>query len=93
MPDLPHDFKAIQYGYDENIDDPIDARDSRLFVEYPEDKDSPVYGVSKAISQWVIPTFMLTKSFQALGYGAKGTKFAKSGGLYKKLGLTKRKEM
>lgn len=91
MPDLPHDFKAIQYGYDENIDNPIDARDSRFFVEYPEDKDSPVYGVSKAISQWVIPTFMLTKSFQALGYGKKGTAFAKSGGLYKKLGLTKKK--
>ena len=91
MPDLPHDWKAINYGYDEESETVVDARESRFFVEYPEDKDSTVYGLSKAISQWVIPTFMLTKSLQAIGYGKKGYMLHKSGGLYKKLNLTKKK--
>lgn len=96
MPDLPYDWKAIKYGYNEDAESPIDARENRLFVEYPEDKDSAVYGVSKAISQWVIPTFMLTRGFQTIGLGSKGRTIKKLGGvkesgLYNKLGITKKK--
>tara|TARA_B100000123_G_C25740890_1_gene433904 strand:- start:49 stop:4566 length:4518 start_codon:yes stop_codon:yes gene_type:complete len=91
MPDLPHDWKAINYGYNEDSETEVDARESRFFVEYPEDKDSTIYGLSKGISQWVIPTLMFTKTLQAIGYGKKGYMLHKSGGLYKKLGITKKK--